>query len=442
MNAGGAERGCPPMREVRRGIQALGCAASVWMGAGAHLEGCALGRPSPDLEVQIRSVAGHPSGAALVAGSVRGELALPPDQPSASAPGQKDLFVTVFGIAPEPEGSVRQSLLLGGSGTRDLASAVFDPQGDVILAGRFTGTLTFGESRWELPGRDAGGFVVKIDPEGQLRWLRQLTTASPSHVEVHGAAADARGHVIVGGYVDGERLRLDGVELPVAAKFALELDPAGGLVRATSLHYGPSDALPPVVDPAGNAVFAYVSESMERIYLEKRDPAGNQRWRQKLTGRDVQVLTGIAVDSAGDILLAGAGGLGAPAPEGEAGFLAKLDPEGRVVAVRRGPGVAYASVAVDDHDCAITAGSAPPTATWGDGAVRGTGSTFVAKLDAQLRPIWVSRVTGSAGPSLVVGAVPGRAALVAGSFTGSILVGDRPIVGGAGQNAFAAALAP
>ncbi len=423
------------MRAMRSGFGALSIAAAV--SAGSHLWSRPLGEPDPRLEMKICSVAGHRSGMALVAGSVAGKLAL--DRPLAAS-GGKEPFIALL----DSDGGPRQSLLLGGTGARTLASAVFDPGGNLILAGKFTGTLDLGGRRLAAPEPGASsGFVARLDRNGQLQWLKQLTSDAPtSLIDVHGAAADARGNVVVGGFVDGKRLFLDGAELGVASKFVLELDPAGRVVWSKSLKYGMADTRPPVIDPSGNAVFAFVSESLERIHVTKLDPSGNQIWRQKLGGGATQQLTGLAVDSAGNILLSGRGGLGDAPPEGELDFIARLDPEGRVVTVRRGRKIAYAGVAVGDDDGVLIAGSAPPSTNWGTASVRGTGPRFVARLDAGLRPVWVARVEGDAGPSLVVGAIPGRATLVAGSFRGPITLGGRRIPGGAGENAFAAALAP
>lgn len=423
------------MREVLRGIGALGCAAA--LSAGSHLWSRALGEPDPRLSVQIRSIAGHASGAALVAGSLTGRIGL--DRPLTSSPAGKDPFVLLF----DSDGGCRQSLLLGGAGARDLTSAAFDPAGDVILAGDLTGSLELGGRRLVTPDHHpSSGFVARLDRGGQLRWLKHLTSEPRARMDIHGAAASARGSVVAFGYVDGKRLSLDGAGLGVSGQFAVALDPAGRVTWSKSLRYGAADAQPPALDPSGNAVFAFVSESLERIHLVKLDPSGNQLWRQGFGGGITQDLTGLAVDSAGDIILAGHGGLDDTPPEGENAFVARLDPEGHVLSVRRGKQLAYADVALGDRDSVLVTGSAPLSADWSGAAVRGTGPRFVARLDARLRPVWVVRLEGDAGHSLTVGSIPGRAALLAGSFRGPITLGGRPIPGGAGQNAFAAALAP
>jgi hypothetical protein len=427
------------MRDVRRGIGALGVAAA--LSAGSHLWSRALGEPDPRLSVQVRSVAGHGSGAALVAGSLTGRLALALalERPLTSSPAGKDPFLLLF----DSEGVCRQSLLLGGSGARDLASAAFDPAGNVVLAGELTGSLELGGRRLVTPDRHpSSGFVARLDRRGQLQWLKHLTSEPSARIDIHGAAAGARGEVVASGYVDGKRLALDGADLGVSNQFVIELDPAGRVAWSKSLHAGVADSQPPVLDPSGNAVLGFVSESLERIHVIKLDPAGNELWHRRLGGGLTQDLTGLAVDSAGDILLAGRGGLGEAPPEGELGFVARLDPEGRVLAVRRGKTIAYASVAAGDRGSVLVAGGAPLSADWGGAAVRGAGTRFVARLDAGLRPVWVARLEGDVGPSLTVGSLPGRAALVAGSFRGPIALGGRLLPGGAGENAFAAALAP
>lgn len=127
--------------------------------------------------------------------------------------------------------------------------------------------------------------------------------------------------------------------------------------------------------------------------------------------------------------------------ESELGFIAKLDPEGRVLSVWRGRRLAYRGVAVDDRDHVIVAGTAPPSTSFDDAVVRGTDPRFVARLGPGLRPLAVVRLEGEIGKAFAVSAIPGGALLVAGSFKGAIEVGGRRIAGGAGENAFVAALA-
>lgn len=425
------------MRDLARAIGALGIVALA-LGAGSTEWSRTIGEPSPELEVRIRSVAGHRSGRALVAGSFTGQLSL--DRPLASSPGKRDLFVAQLDSAGIP----RQSLLLGGDGPRELSSAAFDPGGNVILAGKFSGTLDFGGGQ-RLVMRDSegsSGFVAKLDRSGRPVWLEQIEASTVTLLDIHGAAADAQGNVVLCGYVDGRHLSLGGAPLGVSSKFAIKLDPSGHVAWSTRLRYGIADTLPPVLDPSGNAIIAFVSESLEWIHLIKLDPSGSELWRKKLGGGITQELTGLAVDSAGNLLLAGRGGLGDAPPEGELGFVAKLDPEGRVVAVQRGTRRDYTSVAVDEHDNVITAGSTSPDASFGDGSERGAGPRFVTKLDPALRPVWTVRIAGDAGRALEAAAIPGGPALVAGTFTGPLDVGGSRLAGGAGKNAFVAALAP
>lgn len=425
------------MRDVRRGIGALGVVMTV-AAVGVACEHAwirTLGEPGSTLEVRICSVAGHRSGRSLVAGSVVGQLAL--DRPLASSPGGHDLFVALLDSDGEPS----QSLLLGGAGTRQLESAVFDRGGEVILAGTFTGTLDVGGRSLVAPAGDRpGGFVAKLDRNAHALWLVQLAAGPGSRLTLHGAAADAAGGVVVSGYVDGKSLSLDGVDLGIGDKFALKLDPGGHVAWRARLEYGVAETRPPVVDALGNAIVAFVSESLERIHLVKLDPEGHVLWRTKLGGGATQELTGLAVDSAGNLLLSGRGGLDDSPDTSELGFIAKLDPAGRVLSVRRGRAIAYTGVAVDERDNVFVVGTAPVSASFGDAVVRGTGPRFVARLDPALRPVAVLRFDGDLGNTPAIAALPGGALLLADSFKGAIDLGGRRIPGGAGENAFVAAL--
>src|SRR5437763_6966272 len=84
--------------------------------------------------------------------------------------------------------------LLGAAEPKALAS---DAEGGVAVAGDFRGKLRAAQTAIE----GAGVFVLRADPDGEVRWLRAISGAA--QIRAHAVAVAGNGDVIVAGQADG-----------------------------------------------------------------------------------------------------------------------------------------------------------------------------------------------------------------------------------------------
>lgn len=149
------------------------------------------------------SVAVGPKGHVLAAGRATGTIALA----GVGYPGygEDDVFV----VKLDSSGMELWGKDFGDT-SGDLASAVsVDAADNVVLTGRFRGSVNFGGSLlWSLGDDD--GFAVKMDPEGNHVWSKTLGGADSQAATA--VAADATGDVLLAGnfrmglYVDQQYL--------------------------------------------------------------------------------------------------------------------------------------------------------------------------------------------------------------------------------------------
>ncbi|TKD06541.1 hypothetical protein [Polyangium fumosum] len=193
--------------------------------------------------------------------------------------------------------------------------------------------------------------VVKYDAAGSHAWMKSLcpNLAGTSGETVSSVATDAAGNVLAVGISSGTCDFGTGPMTVTGLGFVVKLDPAGNTLWArpfTGGTYGGSVA----VDATGNVYSASYSNAPfdfgagaltgadDDIVLGKFDTSGNAVWAKSLDGpydSGDQRLGGLAVDTAGNTILAGAlyggsidfggGPLNAYLTNGD-GFLAKLSP--------------------------------------------------------------------------------------------------------------------
>jgi hypothetical protein len=265
-----------------------------------------------------------------------------------------------------PCSEVQWAAQYGGSGDQEVLGIAAGANGDLIVTGRFEGSLPFG-----APPLIAAGsqdvFVARFSPTGQHLWSLQAGDAefqTPT-----GLAVAPNGDIIVGGYFNG-----------------------------TMTVGGTSVTAPGGTDP----------------FLLRLTANGDLVWlRRFVAGEDAHVRA-VAVDGSGNPVVFGdcqvsinLGG-GAVDCGSQSMFLAKLPPSGATPTwVKTFGGATASEVALDSAGNIAIAGRFSGTINFGGGTLTGTGDSssdfFVARFDPGGLHSWSLKGTDEASVGTVTG---------------------------------------
>ena len=208
---------------------------------------------------------------------------------------------------------------------RGMASATVAvaPSGTVILGGEFSGTVDFGNGPLVATSASGDGFVAAFDPSGDPLWSARFgdlppVPGNPSIVlagTIESLAVDALGYVLALGY------RASG---PWGGMFVVKLDPEGQLVWRRDVSTTGTFGATIRADAAGNAFVAGLayapidfgtgplpgSSSATTFFRAKLDPAGQTAWSWGTLTTELSFFPGNAMglDPAGNGVIAGASG--------------------------------------------------------------------------------------------------------------------------------------
>ncbi|NBV87614.1 MAG: hypothetical protein EBS01_15405, partial [Verrucomicrobia bacterium] len=166
-------------------------------------------------------------------------------------------ILSASALGGEPE--VEWVFSAGGKKHDKTRAVGVDSAGNVLLAGEITGPVSIGAR--EFPGAgEMDCFVAKVDPSGKLMWVN---TEGGSKVDrCYAVAADAEGNVYAGGHFASPDAEFGGKRVP----FVGEYD----------------------------------------FFLVKYNSAGELQWVRTGGGEGYDYIHGIAVDSAGNVVVTGA----------------------------------------------------------------------------------------------------------------------------------------
>lgn len=205
--------------------------------------------------------------------------------------------------------------------------------GDVYIAGSFRGTVDFDPSaKTKLVSSGAGhaGYVLNLDTNGKIGWVSSFLGKSGLAQNTSYAisiAIDGSGSVIVGGDFRGTVDFNPGSGTSYLTQpnggFIAKLNTSGGLVWAKQLQ-GDSDLFVYGLDTdaAGNiyasgtfhgtadfnhssAVVSRTSAGQTDLFVLRLRATGNLAWAETFGGTGYDVFQGLAVTTAGDILVGG-----------------------------------------------------------------------------------------------------------------------------------------
>jgi len=322
--------------------------------------------------------------------------------------GAADLFVAAFDWSGAPVW-VKQA------GGRDGASGIAidtDENNNVYIGGSFKGIASFGPKPVNLSS--AGGddiFIAKYDHNGEFKWVQRAGGTGDDFAD--DIAVDENGYFMITGQFSGSaRFRAVMHDIILQSKggydvFIARYSADAGLatwaqsVGGREEEWGPSVA----VDDDGNWMLAgnfsgsitagtktLSSAGNQDFFLIRYDKTGDMQWAIGNGGRGDEIVHDIAIDKLGNSVITGS-----------------FDSEFK-----------HGTIAILPQD--------------GDDA-------FVACYDHSSRPIWANRLSGreyQVGRAVIVDDVGNR--VVAGTFKGSIAIGQDSFISSGSQDLFVASL--
>lgn len=244
---------------------------------------------------------GESEGEAHLAIDSDGNLAVASDTEGSigqSNRGRYDAFVVSYAS----DGTVRWRHQPGTRRLDVVTAVAASDAGHVVIAGWTEGRLA------ETKKGGTDGFVIKYAANGAEQWRHQLGTTGDD--EIAGVAIDAAGNVVVAGNTDGS---LVGTGEGNTDGFIVKYAPNGTELWRTQFGSGLTDRLRRVaIDESRNIIVAGdtsgdlggPSNGEWDVFVSAYAPDGTHRWSAQLGAASSDSLFGLAIDTAGDIVLA------------------------------------------------------------------------------------------------------------------------------------------
>lgn len=258
------------------------------------------------------AVAFDASGNTIVTGALEGTVDF--GGGALTDAGQGDVFIAKFGS----DGTHVWSYRFGDASEQWPSDVAVDASGNVLVTGRFWGSVDFGGGTLASAGA-SDIFLVKFGSDGAHDWSGRFGDTSIQ--EGYGVAADASGNVIVSGRFYGAVDFGDG-PLTSAGQtdiFVAKFDPDGNLIWGKRFgDTGEEYAVAVAVDASGNVfISGYLYDSVDfgggtltsaggnDIFLVKLDSDGNHVWSDSFGDSDDQNVHGVAADASGNVAITG-----------------------------------------------------------------------------------------------------------------------------------------
>ncbi len=368
--------------------------------------------------------------------------------------------------APAAPGDTLWSVRFGDDGGEAGRAIATDGEGNVLVAGTFTGTVDFGDGPTTSAG-ESDVFVLSLAPDGALRWAHRLGGAGLD--AAYGIATDAAGNVVVTGSFEGSVDFGDGEVMSAGAEdaFVVSLTDDGTFGWKRTFGGGGGDAAHGVATSDDGVLLAGWFESSidfgggaldsagaHDIFVLGLTPTGAFRWAHRYGSTQNDSASAIATDGAGNVAVTGVysgsvdfgtGALSTPSGNANA-FLLRTTPDGTTSWARRWGAAAYSQglgVATDSDGSVITTGGFAGMVDFGGGTLTGRdhGSIFVVKLDVDGAFAWARDYHSSlfmvSGTAAAVG--PSDDVFIAGRLRDSVVFGPL-VLGSGGEGSFVLAL--
>jgi PKD repeat protein len=281
---------------------------------GAHLWSKRFGSTFDDI---ANGVAVDSADNVIVAGSYTGTVNFGGSNLTAPGTAKSDVFVVKF----SPAGDHLWSKGFGGGGDDGAHGVAVDAGGNVVVTGCFNGAAAFDSVVLTSAFNSTDAFLAKLTPAGVLSWAKSF---GGSGIDCgNGVGIDAAGNITLVGSFMGPAdfgggsgsLSGFGISDVVLARYS----PAGVHLWSKQFGGGGDDAGYAVaVDANGNAaVTGYVQGTVDfgggntaslgaiDTFIAKYNSSGAHLWSHRLGSTNAEQGFGVAMDSSGNVFLAG-----------------------------------------------------------------------------------------------------------------------------------------
>ena len=351
----------------------------------------------------------------------------------------------------------------GSAGNTAIAEAVaIDLDGEVCIAGTFTGSINFGGPSWTYTS--AGGvdiFLAEFNRAGVIQWARQI--GSPLDDFIGDMVIDSLGNILITGLFNdaldfgGGNLTPTGPQDTFLAKYEFA---TGAHIWST--HFGGtgfSEGAKLAIDASDN--IGLVGEftlgldvgggTMNAVgamdgFFAKYDTFGQYKWSRQYGGTMQELTQTVAFDASGGVVVGGLfhGSLtidGHPlVSTNQDVFVVKYSATGVNKWVRSTSGtgnVRPLDLVIDSAHNIYLTGRLIGSTSFGGATLTsaGMGDVFLAKLNTLGNHVWSTNygsVNNDAGQALLIG--PNKNVLMTGDFIGSVNFGGGTVVGDASSD--------
>lgn len=354
---------------------------------------------------------------------------------SLTSRGASDIFVAKY----SPGGSLLWVKSAGGTGGAAAWNAATDPAGNIFVTGYFAGTATFDGIPIQSAALDTNVFVAKYDPSGNVAWVRGAGSTGTDRAR--GIAVDGMGNVVVAGYFrttitfGGTTLTTTGTGTDI---FLTKYDNAGNVLWTQSAGGTVDDKAWGVTTDfsnniimtgffQGTATFGsqmVTGSGNEDIFVAKFAPDSSLVWAETATGTGINRGWDVATDASGSVLVTGSitgtasfGGIGVTGYGDLDAFVAKYTSTGGFAWVRLAGGTGSdeaLGIGVDGLGNAVIGGFYNTSASFGATILTSAGGddAFFAKYDPFGVLVWVQSAGGTGQDAAFDGTVDGSGNLI------------------------------
>ncbi|WP_437575007.1 hypothetical protein [Sorangium sp. So ce887] len=224
--------------------------------------------------------------------------------------GKSDVFLAKLDAA----GNVQWARQFGDAEDQAGTGVAVDGHGDIVLVGRFGGSIDFGgDDKGLSTVAKSDLFIAKLDPSGDLIWSKSANATNAA--EALGVAVDGAGNVVVTGsfrssVTVGESVRTTAGDKDI---LVIRLDENGVLQWCEDFgDDADQEGASVAVDLAGNVVLTGAFQGSIELgdvvrsatgaadaFVAKLDPASNPIWLRSFGDSGEQQGTSVAVDPLG-----------------------------------------------------------------------------------------------------------------------------------------------